>query len=147
MSFRETPAQRQRRAALKRIELHGITPLVSPCTLRVVGVSFVPHYPENLHELRDVWDQCWHREERLPVVLRRNPANPHDASAVEVHVPALGERGFIGHLTSPLAKRMAPELDEGIRWECWVEHVLIAPEHMDRPGITIRARRLAPEEL
>lgn len=116
--------------------------MVSPFAAKVVGVSFVPGYPDNLHELSTVSDNARLEGEPLTAVLRRNPANKFDPNAVEVHVPALGDNGFIGHLTRPIAARLAPDMDAGGRWQAEVGDVLIDPDHMDRPGISINCKRL-----
>jgi hypothetical protein len=121
----------------------------SPFSAKVVGVSFVPGYPDNLIELASVMQQSevhrrvedWEERERVTAVLRRNPANEYDANAVEVHVPALGENGFIGHVVRPIAARLAPDMDAGGIWHAEVGDVLIDPDHMDRPGITINCKR------
>jgi hypothetical protein len=116
--------------------------MVSPFATSVVGVSFVPKYPGNLHALSEASDRARLDGEPLSVVLVRNPKNQYDSNAIEVHVPALGEGGFIGHLTRPIAARMAPEIDAGETWIAEVGDVLINPAHMDRPGITINCKRI-----
>lgn len=115
--------------------------MVKQFSAKVVGVSFVPGYPENLHELDAVWGK--HLDEPLTVVLIRNPKNEYDKNAIEVHVPSLGDKGMIGHLTRPIAQRMAPEMDAGVVWSADVESVLIDPDHLDRPGISITCKREA----
>lgn len=147
--------------------------LPSPFTAKVVGVSFVPGYPGNLHRLNELtnrpphpgpfpsglrgdmaimeadnaWfaaDEAWQegRARELPsVVLKRNPDNQYDSNAVEVHVPALGEHGMIGHMERPLAARLAPDMDSGGRWVAGIEAVLVDPDHEDRPGISITCTR------
>jgi hypothetical protein len=106
---------------------------------RVVGVTFVEGYPDNLLRLSDAMEEHAasraHAEEPLPAILRRNPENRHDANAIEVHVPS-AQIGMIGHLPAPLAARLAPVLDSGERWSAGVEAELINRQHMDRPGIT-----------
>jgi hypothetical protein len=113
----------------------------SPFSAKVVGVSFVPGYPQNLIELSAVSDSARLQGEPLTAVLRRNPKNEYDANAIEVHVPALGDNGFIGHVVRPIAARLAPDMDAGGRWHAEVGDVLIDPDHMDRPGITINCKR------
>lgn len=115
--------------------------LVSPFTCKVVGVSFTSHYPGNLHTLDQVAAEAQVKGEPLTVVLERNPANQFDANAIEVHVPALGDAGMIGHLERPIAARMAPEMDNGVLWLAELGDVLIKPDHLDRPGISIKATR------
>ena len=161
----------QRDAAIERD--HGKPMQAEAFSTKVVGVSFTPHYPDNLLELSRVanpprvpapefsyGDQAQLRIdmeraeaelrragwEPLAAVLVRNPDNEYAANAIEVHVPALGqEMGFIGHLTRPIAARMAPEIDGGTPWAATIESVLIDPDYMDRPGIAIKCVR-APEQ-
>lgn len=109
--------------------------------LTVVGVSFVAAYPGNLFELERLNFDAEARGEPLTALFVRNPANPFDANAVEIHVPALGDMAMIGHVPAPLAKRLAPELDADIRWQAEVSWIRLNHEHLDRPGISIRATR------
>lgn len=115
--------------------------MVSPFSAKVVGVSFVPGYPDNLHRLSAASDEARRLGEPLAVVLKRNPKNQYDPNAIEVHVPSLGDGGFIGHLTRPIVARMALEMDAGDVWGAEVGDVLIDPDHMDRPGISINCKR------
>lgn len=148
----------------------------SPFTTKVVGVTFAPGYPENLTELREVmgprlpslpypmfqgemaqhyaerdWEEYEERRARQtehPVaILIRNPDNEHDPNAIQVHVPALGEdHSMIGHLTGPIAARLAPEMDAGGRWRAHVESVLIDERYPDRPGISIFCARVVDDD-
>lgn len=106
----------------------------------VVGVTFATGYPDNLHRLAEVHDDIT-RGEPLTVELRRNPDNGHDANAVEIHVPVLGELAMIGHVPRDTAAKLAPRMDEGVAFEAWVRDVRIDPKHMDRPGIDIAVVR------
>lgn len=115
-------------------------------TAKVVGVSFVPAYPDNLYMLDQVMHEAVQRDEHLPAILIRNPDNAYDSNAIEVHVPSLGERAMIGHLTRPIAARLAPEMDAGVRWLARVESVLIAEGHLDNPGISIMCARVREED-
>jgi hypothetical protein len=120
--------------------------LGSPFTTKVVGVSFIPAYPDNLWALDRAQAEAERKGEPLRAVLVRNPDNEHDPNAIQVHVPALGhEWGFVGHLTAPIAMRMAPEIDDGGEWEAAIVSVLIDERFLDRPGISIECRR-APEQ-
>lgn len=109
---------------------------------RVAGVSFVSGYPGNLHRLDQI-DQDAKRAthgtaEHLAVILRPNPANPHDANAVEVHVPALGDHGMVGHLPAVLAARIAPRIAQGWVFAADVAGVALDPDHPERPGLECR---------
>lgn len=118
-------------------------PIGSPFTTKVVGVSFVDGYPDNLQVLSDaIRDAPVDLPgEGVSAILIHNPDNQADPNAVEVHVPALGEYARIGFLTRPVAARLAPELDAGTPWSGQVLDVLIDPQYPDRPGISIRCQR------
>lgn len=105
----------------------------------VVGVTFVPYYPTNLHLLADITTGL--TDERLPVILVRNPANPYDANAVEIHIPALGEMAMIGHVPRDQAARLAPLMDSGIEFVAEVAWCRIDPAHYDKLGIDVAVRR------
>jgi len=122
---------------------------------RVVGLTFIDGYPENLHRLRDTDEERRAKAlldgagdfgdftvreevgEPLPVVLIRNPENEHDENAIEVHVPVLGRVAMIGHVPRTLAAKLAPSLDRGDTWAAALTAVLIDPEHPDRPGALV----------
>lgn len=110
--------------------------------VKVVGVTFTPHYPHNLLQLRDVADTAEAQGERLRALLVRNPANQYDANAVEVHVPAMGDLAMIGHIPRDVAARLAPRMDAGDRFIAEVGQVRIDPAHLDRPGIDIVVARI-----
>lgn len=104
--------------------------------VRVVGVSFAPGYPQNLHQVAPLAIDASARGEALAVALRRNPDNPYDANAIEVHVPAID--AMVGHLPAGVAARLAPLMDQGARIGADVFTVAIDPTHPDRPGIEVR---------
>ena len=110
-------------------------------TCKVVGVSFVPGYPDNITSLNELADEAHSLGEPMTAVLIRNPKNAYDSNAIEVHVPALGDHGMIGHLERPIAARMAPDMDQGTRYLAEVESVLINPHYPDRPGISIKVKK------
>jgi HIRAN domain len=118
----------------------------SPFTVKVVGMTFTSGYPENLYSLDYLYkeraqDHGALLDEPIAAVLIRNPDNPHDANAIEVHVPSLSDP-MIGHIPAGVAARLAPELDEGANWLAGVEQVLIHPDHPDNPGIAVRLERV-----
>lgn len=117
---------------------------------KVVGVSFCDGskgtpYPDNLYRLEAAYAEHMLKDtpERVPALLIRNPANEHDANAIEVHVPSVG---MIGHVARDLAARLAPCLDAGERWQAQVGQVLINPDHPDRPGILIDVKKVEVAE-
>lgn len=98
--------------------------------IRVVGVSFVPEYPENLRRLASKHAQ---RKAELFVELRRNPDNKFDSNAVEVRF--FGE--MLGHIPKDIAARLAPVIDAGNTYIASVYQVLINPEAPQYPGLDI----------
>lgn len=140
MTRREPGELRDREMARKTI-----APLGSPFEAKVVGVSFRPAYPGVLFRLDEVWKENAQRDEPLPAILVRDPDNEIDRNAVQVHVPALGDDAWIGFLTRPIVNRLAPEMDNGIRWAAEVVNVLIDSDWLDRPGISIKCYRLQGE--
>jgi len=137
MSMQEQNAERRDR----EVDRTRGRKMVRQFSAKVVGVSFVPGYPDNLLDLELADSKAQLNGEPLAVVLIRNPKNGYDGNAIEVHVPALGDNGMVGHLTRPIAARMAPEMDAGVVWSAEVESVLIDPDHLDRPGISITCKR------
>ena len=56
-------------------------------TLKVVGVSFTAHYPENLHTLARLFNTGAHT--CYPVTLHRARDNAYDRNAIAVHILSL----------------------------------------------------------
>lgn len=120
-------------------------------TTKVVGVTFVPGYPQNLYRLQEIAAENYlsapasfgnnPSPEGLPAVLIRNPDNPHDGNAIEVHVPALGRDAMIGHVPRDLAARLAPKMDDGEEWQAEIVAVLVSPENPRNPGIEVECWR------
>lgn len=124
---------------------------MSASPVRVVGLSFRPGYPETVLAVADAieaarvesvrsagpWDDLDALPEGPTALLVRNPGNEFDANAIEVHLPMLGRRGFIGHVPKELAARWAPKLDAGWTVTATVSAVPINPDHIDRPGLEI----------
>lgn len=109
--------------------LEWTTPLVE--THDVVGVTFVPGYPDFVHKMRTHGD-----DKRWAATLVRNPQNPYDSNAIEVHV---AEVGMVGHLPARdgTAANIAPLLDAGRSpRRCWA-HTRIVEGHEQNPGLTV----------
>jgi hypothetical protein len=107
--------------------------------LKLVGVSFQKDYPENAFDLAKLLKRHERRGLDRPLLtLIRNPKNKHDANAIEVH----DDYGKLGHIPAAIAARLAPELDDGIRWECELIKIPISSEQPDQPGIEVRCRRV-----
>lgn len=106
--------------------------MLSKFKVHLVGVSFVPGYPDNLLSL--------HREQRdvaIQVELAREPMNPFDENAVLVC--RNGEP--LGHIPAGLAARLSPMLADGALFSCVLDEVLVSSEAPDRPGAVISCER------
>lgn len=151
----------------KVLDQQARSPLAQPVptefTAKIVGVSFVDGYPDNVARVERAWlaangmarsvssfdpDDPFagmadaDGYESIPAVLIRNPDNEHDANAIQVHVPAANT--MIGHLPRALASRLAPLIDAGQVWQAEIRRVLVHPDHPDRPGIEIRVWHVPP---
>lgn len=90
----------------------------------VVGVTFVPAYPDNILGLKT----------GTQVSLVRNAKNPYDGNAVEVRLD--GE--MLGHLPKDIAAKVAPILDSGATYAAAsIYTVRISPENPRNPGLSI----------
>ena len=96
----------------------------------VVGVSFVPGYPNNIHNIRIAMATL---EEEIPVNLVRNPDNKYDSNAIEVR--SLG--GMLGHLPREVAAQLAPLIDAGKKYKATIYQVRVSPENSANPGMDI----------
>lgn len=133
---------RTREQEMERVAFGRVGPLANTFSSKVVGVTFVDGYPDNLLELERLsLDSALLGDEPLVALIVRNPQNRFDANACEVHVPALGDDGMIGHLPRAVAARLAPQLDAGETWQAEVYVVRVDPNHLDKPGIDIRLWR------
>ena len=151
-------ASRQRtRAKLDGSKL--ALPMPARCSFKAVGVTFITEgpraYPENARLIEYAWfvsrilpGEAGRRldddpSEGIAVLLIRNPDNPVDPNAIEVHVPSIG--AFVGHVPANVALRLAPALDAGELWQAEVNEVRNHPDYPDRPGIDITAWRVDTE--
>lgn len=96
----------------------------------VVGVSFVEGYPSTVHKLAEI-----HLNRQREVMLRlvRNPDNPYDGNAIEVH---FGDQ-MLGHIPKEVAARIAPIMDSGQELTATLYQVRISPENPNNPGLDI----------
>lgn len=121
------------------------TPQVQAIEIKGVGMTFVKpdewpqqrlHWPANVHALADACQQAAQSagNEGLQGVMIRNPANPYDANAIQVHWPPVG---MLCHIPRDTAAWLAPMLDAGAKYhvEVWAR---VDPEHPDNPGVSIR---------
>lgn len=97
----------------------------------VVGVSFMPEYPNNLLRLQL-------RSDIIQVTLKRNPENSYDSNACEVHV----DNEMLGHLPKEVAARISPAMDNGVIYKACVFQVRVSPENPNNPGIDILVEKL-----
>lgn len=111
---------------------------------RVVGMTFVPGYPETIGFLEAAL--MHHEFDGAPAPkarIERDPRNEHDANAVRVSVelPVLGDV-FLGHVPAPVAAGLAPRLDGGETWECEIAEVRTHEETPASPAVLIRLYRV-----
>jgi hypothetical protein len=113
----------------------------SPFKTKVVGLTFVAGYPNNVERL-----EAYAAENPGPTeaLLVRNPANPYDGNALEVHIPVLGDMAMIGHIPKNVAARVSPEIDAGTPWEATLEKVAVHPDHPFNPGVHLTLSRGNP---
>jgi hypothetical protein len=120
---------------------------------KVVGVTFVSGYPQNVFRLNDIAAERFLTSpvgefgddvtpEPIPAVLIRNPDNEFDANAIEVHVPALGDEGMLGHLPRTVAERLAPLIDSGEKWHPTITLVAVNVDHPQNPGVQLTLDRI-----
>lgn len=128
--------------------------------VKVVGLSFRPGYPQNVFKILEDIEAARAKsigygdgevgdDATIRVNLRRDPNNPHDPNAIEVHYPPLGRgKAFFGFIPAELAAKMAPTLDRGDKWDAVVMNVLVSDKDPKRPGVELRLERLdkAPEQ-
>lgn len=103
-------------------------------TFRAAGVTFMPGYPDNLHRLHGLALAAWGAGESVACVLIRNPDNPVDRNAIEIHVPSIGH---VGMVPGEIAYRLAPKLDAGLQVQAAVIGVAINLDHTERPGLQV----------
>ena len=128
---REDAVHRVREREIERQAKHP-SPAPQAFGAPLVGVSFHPEYPHNLWRLqRYIWTNG-----SLIAQFVRDPENEYDSNAVRVQV---GDE-LIGHLTRPLALRLAPALDAGVRYDVRVTKVTGNIDNLDSPGCEIYAR-------
>jgi hypothetical protein len=119
-------------------------------SFKVKGMSFRPGYPMFVFDLSTMveearmatiqatatWADIAAAVAEFPAFVVRDQNNSHDPNAIEVHIPALGRRGFVGFVPKELAVRWAPRMDDGEMPEAFVDS-RIHPGHLDNPGITL----------
>jgi hypothetical protein len=75
-----------------------------------------------------------------PLELRRDPDNPHDSNAIQVHQAEGGDQ--VGWVPRELAEELAPELDAGRPWSAVVLREQRRSPRDPRDGLTML---LAPD--
>jgi len=102
-------------------------------TVKVVGLSFHPGYPDSVLSIDE--DGSFLR-------VRADPDNEYDPGAVAVDkVTPDGEIVMLGHLPAGLAQRLSPELLAGAAWMITDAEVLVTPDYPDRPGLRLSLTR------
>lgn len=94
---------------------------------KVVGMSFLPQYPDNLYDLFD------YGMGQRTATIKRNPQNQYDENACEVWI----DHFFVGHLPRDLAAEVAPKLDAGENYTMEVS-LLVTPGKESNPGLAFQ---------
>jgi hypothetical protein len=112
-----------------------MAPLPPRWSTKLVGVTFTgPGYADRLGWLQAEHIRSTAEGHSIAALLIRNPANPHDGNAVEVHIAGVG---MVGHIGGGMARRLAPLLDNGERWRAVLDEVIVDPDHPTNPGIAV----------
>lgn len=99
--------------------------------IRVVGLTFVPEYPNNILAFQDLKYSSVASDKFVQLV--RNPENKFDKNAIEVR-----HRGaMLGHLPKKVAARIAPLMDQGYRYVACIWQVRMSPDNPNNPGLDI----------
>lgn len=104
---------------------------------KVVGLSFVDGYPDNILALNEMAEGRDLENDPIPVALVRD-VHPKDPNAIEVHVPDLEKNTRIGYLPKKTAAMFARNLDRGEIWDASIYAVLVHPDFPENPGIDLR---------
>lgn len=94
----------------------------------VVGVSFIPGYPQNLLNLHEA-----HKAGDISINLVRVPKNHFDKKAIEVRF----DGRMLGHIPREKAAQLAPKMDAGVSYVASVFGVRISPNNPNNPGLDI----------
>ncbi len=78
-----------------------------------------------------------------PLVLQREPDNPHDPHAIQVATPA-GEQ--VGYLSARLAARLAPSVDAGARYAATISQITGGGERHFGVNVYLHRQEPSPEE-
>ncbi len=98
--------------------------------VKVVGLTFIPGYPENLLNLAMRGPV---NSDNISVFLKRNPVNQYDSNAIEVHV----DGNMVGHIPKDIAARIAPIMDTGVEYKSTLYQIRISYENHSNPGLDI----------
>lgn len=131
----------QRERELDRRESRQTAPpLARDWSTKLVGLTYVPRYPDVIHDIGLQWEsyQCVADGELVELELVRQPDNEYDPNAISVRWN--GEH--IGHMNRVIAFRLAPELDAGTVWSCVVDEILVTPGMEHQTGISVRCTRV-----
>lgn len=99
---------------------------------RMVGVTFIKGYPNNL---RRIQTRLQEQATGIPVTLKRNPNNQYDSNACEVWDDI---EGMLGHLSKETAAELAPLLDGGTSFSIVLDFVGAVPDDPSKLGAMLR---------
>lgn len=87
---------------------------------KIVGVSFINKDGSDRQELIEDLDDLLQKTSRVPLKLVREPQNPYDHNAIQVH----NEQGKqLGFLSRSVSETLAPMMDNGIVIQCTLSQI------------------------
>lgn len=128
-------SERRDREVERRRNRKTVVPMPRTFCTSIVGTKHID--PQLLVALNDEHQEALGVNDGLEVRLRfeRQPDNEHDPNAVAV---MWGEH-HVGHITRPVAMRLAPEMDAGATWAVRIDGINF---YDDQPvGVAITATR------
>ena len=97
-------------------------------TTKIVGLTFNDNYPHNVFAIASDFALG---DDSLDLV--REPDNEFDSNAVAIYKNS--EK--LGHISKKMASFLAPQMDAGIEYSCFVEGIVISQDNPDNPGIKV----------
>jgi hypothetical protein len=99
---------------------------------KVVGVSFVESYPENIYSLAKDTAVM-----NAPCTLVREPDNEFDSNSIRVE----SHSGLLGRLPRLISLILAPKIDAGEKWNASVHSIVVSSQNMNQPGLKLHVWR------
>ena len=87
---------------------------------KIVGVTFANQDGSDRQEIIEDLDDLLQQTSHVSLVLVRDPQNPYDHNAIQVH----DEQGRqLGYLSRSVCETLAPMMDNGIEVQCTLSQI------------------------